>query len=186
MAETTNGVFWYSSGAINDTTDFVYTSTETLEFNIAKTITSIVDDLSVFADGEVITIAGTPSNDGVYTITGTPTATTITVVEALVTEQAPIGTSLTTPRATVLSVNLPRNITNVSMVIEPDVAGTGNVVVTGKVAGSPEVVTTVGTITIAASPKHDLLEAGSFSELIFTPDTFVTTATFTVHIQATR
>lgn len=75
-----------------------YVSTETLDFAIAKTITSTVDDLSVFSDGDVIEVYGTTLNDGTYTITGAPTATVITVVEALVDETAPIGTKIVTDK----------------------------------------------------------------------------------------
>lgn len=76
-----------------------YVSTETLDFVLSgSTITSTVDDLSVFSDGDIIEISGTTLNDGTYTVTGAPTSTVITVTEALADETAPIGTKVVTDK----------------------------------------------------------------------------------------
>lgn len=79
------------AGGYETQTDFAFaTVTETqsdLVFDQAgKTITTIAGDFSSFADADTIVVSGTTSNDGIYTINGAPTATVITVTEALVDE----------------------------------------------------------------------------------------------------
>ena len=51
-------------------------------FSGTNTITSVTTDLSVFKDGDIITVTGTGLNDGSFVINGVPTATEITTVEA--------------------------------------------------------------------------------------------------------
>jgi len=51
-------------------------------------ISSTSTDLSVYADKQQIIVSGTASNNGTFNITGTPTATSITVVETFITESA--------------------------------------------------------------------------------------------------
>lgn len=74
------------AGKIETQTDFV--------FSVAKTIVTAAGTFIGFADGDVITVTGTTLNDGQYTITGAPTATTITVVEALVDETPAVSVSI--------------------------------------------------------------------------------------------
>lgn len=92
--------------------------------------------------------------------------------------------SVPTAVATPIIVPLPRHLINISIVIVTDIAGTGTVKVTAKVADSPDVPMALPDIDVA-TPKHDLLDTGSFSELTFAP-TIATAATYTVFIQATR
>lgn len=75
------------AGKIETQTDFVFAAT-------GKTITTVAGVFSGFADTDKITITGTTNNDGVYTITGAPTATVITVVEALVDETPGVSVSV--------------------------------------------------------------------------------------------
>mgnify|MGYP001362386217 CR=1 FL=1 len=58
-----------------------------------NTITSTTIDLSVYASGDKIRVNGSTSNDGIYRVTGTPTANSLTVVSGLTDETA--GSSIT-------------------------------------------------------------------------------------------
>lgn len=60
------------------------------------TITSTIIDLSVYSAGDNIRVNGSTSNDGIYTVTGTPTANSLTVNETLTDETA--GQSITLDR----------------------------------------------------------------------------------------
>lgn len=51
-------------------------------------ISSTTTDLSVFANNDPIKILGSTSNDGAYTVSGTPTATSLTVTGSFTTETA--------------------------------------------------------------------------------------------------
>jgi hypothetical protein len=70
-----------------------FTGTDIAFVNLSKTITSSSTDLSVYGDGDTIRIVGSTSNDGHYTVSGTPTTTALVVVEALTDES--IGASIT-------------------------------------------------------------------------------------------
>ena len=61
-----------------------------LAFNVSKTITRVTGSFITdgYLTGQQITISGTASNNGTFTITGTVNALTMTVVEAMVTESA--------------------------------------------------------------------------------------------------
>ncbi|MBN2877946.1 MAG: hypothetical protein JXL85_09885 [Bacilli bacterium] len=59
----------------------------------SHTISSTSTDLSIFKDGDQVGIEGSASNDGVYTVTGTPTTNSMVVVETLTDESA--GESVT-------------------------------------------------------------------------------------------
>lgn len=67
--------------------------------NATSTISSTTTDLSVFKDGDVITISNTSSNNGTFTITGTPTATSMVTVETL-TDEGPGAAYIEADRAT--------------------------------------------------------------------------------------
>lgn len=54
--------------------------------NATSTISTSTTDLSVFKDGDTIVITGGTANDGTYTITGTPTATSLVVNESITDE----------------------------------------------------------------------------------------------------
>lgn len=95
-----------------------------------------------------------------------------------------IYVSVDTPIATPLVVPIAENVGQISIVISTDIAGTGTVKVTAKVAGSPDVPTALPDIDVA-TPTHQLLDVGSFSELTFAP-TLATAATYKVFIQAKR
>ncbi len=53
-----------------------------------STISSTTFDLSVFSDGDKIIVFGSTSNDGLYTVNGTPTSTSLVVDEVLTDESA--------------------------------------------------------------------------------------------------
>lgn len=53
-----------------------------------KTIASTLMALDTFSDGDRIVVSGSTSNDGTYTVTGTPTANSLVVVEILIDESA--------------------------------------------------------------------------------------------------
>jgi len=58
-------------------------------FTAPDTITSDGDpDLSVFTDGMKIQVVGSTSNDGVYTVDGNSSSTTITTIEQTITTEA--------------------------------------------------------------------------------------------------
>lgn len=72
--------------------------------------------------------------------------------------------------ASPLIVTIPAAMKEITVVVEPDVAGTGTLDITAKVHESPAVtLNTLTSIDIATSPKADIVDAGSYSELIFTP-----------------
>lgn len=66
-----------------------------ITFDGSNTITTPADgtDLSVFRSGDVITVSNTSSNNGTYTVTGTPTATSMSIVETG-TSEGPVGATL--------------------------------------------------------------------------------------------
>lgn len=67
-----------------------------ISFTGPSTISSITTDLTVFNDGETITVSGSGSNDATYRISGTPTATSMTVDEtSIVNESAGAAVTIT-------------------------------------------------------------------------------------------
>lgn len=68
-----------------------------ISFTATSGIASIGTDLSVFNDGETITVSGSGSNDGTYIISGTPTSTSITTDEISVVNES-AGASVTITR----------------------------------------------------------------------------------------
>lgn len=72
-----------TTGAVTDIVFFTGTA-------IASTTT----DLSVFNDGDFIEVIGTEKNDGVYTVSGTPTATTLLVAETTLIAETPDETTI--------------------------------------------------------------------------------------------
>ncbi|MBI9009461.1 MAG: hypothetical protein JEZ05_05465 [Tenericutes bacterium] len=70
----------------------IYTQSDISFTSSTKTIASTLIDLSMFEAGDLVQIDGSTSNDGIYTVTGTPTANSITVLESLTDESA--GTSI--------------------------------------------------------------------------------------------
>lgn len=69
-------------------TDKTVTGSSDISFAAGTSITSTGPDLSIFTDGMKIRVEGTTSNDGVYTVSGNSTSTTITTVEATVSESS--------------------------------------------------------------------------------------------------
>lgn len=61
--------------------------------NSTSTINSTVIDLSTYSAGDKIYVLNSGSNDGIYTVTGTPTANSLVVEESLTDESA--GASIT-------------------------------------------------------------------------------------------
>lgn len=57
-------------------------------------ISSTTTDLSIFVDGDFIKIIGTEKNDGVYTVSGTPTTTTLSIIESTLIAETPIEVSI--------------------------------------------------------------------------------------------
>lgn len=66
-----------------------------ISFDGANSITSTTTDLSVFLDGDVITITGTTLNNTSYTVSGNATSTTITTTTNTVTESGQTPTFTT-------------------------------------------------------------------------------------------
>jgi len=64
----------------------------------SHTITSTTIDLSVYSADDKIRVNGSTSNDGIYTVTGTPTANSLTVTQTLTDESA--GASVTLDKVT--------------------------------------------------------------------------------------
>jgi hypothetical protein len=58
-------------------------------------ISTLGGDFTVYADGETVDITGSTSNDGTYTVSGTPTATVMFVVEPVGTEAAGASVTIT-------------------------------------------------------------------------------------------
>lgn len=81
-----NAAAGVADGATESQTDFVFAAA-------GKTITTTAGDFSSFADGDKIVVSGTTNNDGIFTISGAPTTTVITVTEVVVDETP--GTSVT-------------------------------------------------------------------------------------------
>lgn len=79
-ASTTNTDF---TGPVNEPVKiYAYgTGTNDINFTSTSNITSTTTDLSVFADGDIITISGTTggTNDGTFVVSGTPTATSLDI-----------------------------------------------------------------------------------------------------------
>lgn len=65
-----------------------YTATDIAFTSASKTISSTSTDLSVYSDGDTIRIQNSSLNDGHYTVSGNPTATSLVVIEDLVDEGA--------------------------------------------------------------------------------------------------
>lgn len=63
-----------------------------------STITSTSTDLSVYSDGDTVRIDGSTSNDSHYTVSGTPSSTSLTVEETFTLESA--GASITIDEVT--------------------------------------------------------------------------------------
>ncbi len=70
-----------------------YSGTDIAFVSSTNTITSSSTDLSVYGDEDTIRIVGSTSNDGHYTVSGTPTSTSLVVEETLENETA--GASIT-------------------------------------------------------------------------------------------
>ena len=70
----------YEDKGVDSVTDIAFTSA-------TKTISSTTTDLSIYTAGNIITVSGSTSNDGTYTVASS-TATTVVVTEALVDEVA--------------------------------------------------------------------------------------------------
>lgn len=73
-----------------------------IDFDGANNISSTTTDLSVFKDGDVITVTGTTSNNQDFTVSGTPTSTNIVTVESGTTESNQTPTFTTKGVVTVL------------------------------------------------------------------------------------
>lgn len=69
------------------------TGTDVSFVSSTKTISSSSLDLSVFQDGDKLRVVGSSSNDGYYTVSGTPTANSLVVLESITDESA--GASVT-------------------------------------------------------------------------------------------
>jgi len=72
---------------------FTDTQVDVAFVNATSTITSTLIALDTFSAGDKIVVSGSASNDGTYTVTGTPTANSLVVTGALVEESA--GASVT-------------------------------------------------------------------------------------------
>lgn len=70
---------WDGDGDFVTATNFTFDAT-------GKTITSPSVDFAVFDAGDIVTISGTVSNNGSYTVASTPSTNTLTVVESLINE----------------------------------------------------------------------------------------------------
>ena len=64
----------------------IYTASDVVFTASTKTIESTTINLAVYAAGDLIEIDGSANNDGLYTVTGTPSANSVTVLETLVDE----------------------------------------------------------------------------------------------------
>lgn len=78
-----------------------------ITFTGSNTITTPANgtDLSVFSAGDIITVTNTASNNGTYTVTGTPTATSMSIVETG-TAEGPVGAVLTVDYSSVYKLFL--------------------------------------------------------------------------------
>ena len=70
-------------------------ASDDITFTSPSTITSSGVSLSSFVSGDLILVQGSTSNDGYYTVTGTPSATTLVVTEATITTAGAIGDTVT-------------------------------------------------------------------------------------------
>lgn len=89
-----------SGPSTGDVTDIVFTA--------PSTITSTTTNLSVFRDGFKIKVDGSTLNSGTYTVSGTPTTGSLTIVE----------TSLSTESGETVSIEHTYNIITTKTVVE--------------------------------------------------------------------
>jgi len=75
----------------------IYTESDVSFTESSSTIASTLIDLSIFAAGDLVEIDGSTSNDGIYTVTGTPTANSLIVLETLTDESAGATIDLAKP-----------------------------------------------------------------------------------------
>lgn len=74
---------------LGDPANPVEVSGTDISFTAPSTITSVTSDLSVFQDGQIVTVSGTVNNNRAYTANGAPTATNVSTLETtVVTESA--------------------------------------------------------------------------------------------------
>jgi len=64
----------------------IYPASDVIFTASSKTIASTTINLAVYSAGDLIEIDGSANNDGLYTVTGTPSANSLTVLETLVNE----------------------------------------------------------------------------------------------------
>jgi hypothetical protein len=87
-------VMWVAEAVVNEVAGASMTivTSDTIDVDGYR-ISTVAGDFSVFVDGDTITVSGTASNNGDFTISGVPVVATMWVAEAVVNETA--GASMT-------------------------------------------------------------------------------------------
>ena len=93
MNQSVGGTYAAALWVGTNSNDFALTGTDLAFTAATSTISSTTSDLSVFKNGESITISGSGSNDGTYTVNGVPSENALIVSQALADESA--GASVT-------------------------------------------------------------------------------------------
>ena len=116
-------------------------------------------DFSVLSAGDSITIATSTSNDGTYTVTGTPTITTVSVAEALVT-----GTDVATP--TIVGDTVGDDIIQSAGDIDFSVLSVGDSLVVASSTSNDGTYTVTGTPTTNRVAVAEALVTGQDAALV--------------------